>query len=409
MPHPHSTFSSDDSRTIITNIIAKTRRVSKYRAHFIIHILALFLLIRGRRNFTNAARYGFHREQTYRRHFAERFDWLSFNAELIQTHCGEEKIVVFDPSYLPKSRKKTDHVGYFWSGVLGKAVRGLEIGGLGVVDIHAHTAFSLEAIQTPSTDELKAKGLTLLDHYAQVIVERKDPLERLSKYLVVDGYFGKKPFVDTVLNQTSLHIIGKLRKDASLKYLYSGEQKKQGRPKTYNGSVDFKNLREDDWMVCHEDEHVRVSEAIVYSKGLRRTIKVGLVQEMKDETPTGNHRLLFSTDTEIAGTKIFEYYTARFQIEFLFRDAKQHAGLTHCEARSEAKIHFHTNASLTAVNVAKVAHRDPDQPFSLHDVGMAYFNEFYAQLFFSRFEIDPNMLKNTSAYQDMLQFGVMSG
>jgi len=34
---------------------------------------------------------------------------------------------------------------------------------------------------------------------------------------------------------------------------------------------------------------------------------------------------------------LIKYYKARFQIEFLFRDAKQYTGLTHCQSwRKEA-------------------------------------------------------------------------
>jgi hypothetical protein len=403
MKQNHNTFSSDNSRTIINNIIAKVGRVSKHRHKFIEHILILFLMIRGRRNFTNATRYGFYQEYTYRRQFTEPFDWLAFNTELIKQYCGDEKIIVFDPSYLPKSRKKTAHVGYFWSGVLGKAIRGLEIGGLGVVDITAHTAYSLEAVQTPNNGELKEQGKTLLSHYTQVVINRKNTLAELSKYLVVDGYFGKKPFVDAVLTETNLSIIGKLRKDASLKYLYAGKQKHKGRPRVFDGVIDLSDLREDVWVVCYGNESVVVKEAIIWSVGLKRKIKIVLVQDIVNSK---NYRLLFSTETKLAGEKIFRYYSARFQIEFLFRDAKQYAGLTHSEARSEEKIHFHTNASLTAVNVAKATHRKTGESLSLHDIGIAYFNEFYLSVFFSRFEIDPNTLKNTSAYQDIMQLGM---
>jgi len=43
---------------------------------------------------------------------------------------------------------------------------------LGVVDLKHNTAFNLEAVQTPSATELKEQGKTLVDHYANVIIER---------------------------------------------------------------------------------------------------------------------------------------------------------------------------------------------------------------------------------------------
>jgi hypothetical protein len=48
------------------------------------------------------------------------------------------------------------------------------------------------------------------------------------------------------------------------------------------------------------------------------------------------------------------YYHLRFQIELLFRDAKQFTGLTQCQARSDEKLDYHLNASLSGVNVARL-------------------------------------------------------
>jgi len=47
------------------------------------------------------------------------------------------------------------------------------------------------------------------------------------------------------------------------------------------------------------------------------------------------------------------YYHSRFQIEFLYRDGKQHTGLNDSQARSENKLHFQFKASLTSINIAK--------------------------------------------------------
>ena len=38
----------------------------------------------------------------------------------------------------------------------------------------------------------------------------------------------------------------------------------------------------------------------------------------------------------------------------MIRDAKQHLGLSHCQARAEAKLDFHLNASVAAVNLARL-------------------------------------------------------
>ena len=51
--------------------------------------------------------------------------------------------------------------------------------------------------------------------------------------------------------------------------------------------------------------------------------------------------------------RVYYNYRARFQIEFLFRDAKQFTGLCDCQARDQARLDFHFYASLTTLNLAK--------------------------------------------------------
>ncbi len=77
-------------------------------------------------------------------------------------------------------------------------------------------------------------------------------------------------------------------------------------------------------------------------------------------TKTNKYVLLASTDTKLDTRLITKYYQLRFQIEFIFRDAKQFMGLNDCQARDENKLDYHRqatlfNASLTAVNVARKA------------------------------------------------------
>ena len=47
------------------------------------------------------------------------------------------------------------------------------------------------------------------------------------------------------------------------------------------------------------------------------------------QTPINRHR---STDTDQHAEEVTRYYRLRYQIELVIRDAKQHTGLTHCQA-----------------------------------------------------------------------------
>ena len=91
---------------------------------------------------------------------------------------------------------------------------------MSVIDIGNHTAFHLDAIQTPSQQERKSKEIDLPDHYAQSILYAKDTLEKLSNYLTVDAYFAKKGFIDRIQKQSNLALIISLRCDANCQYLY---------------------------------------------------------------------------------------------------------------------------------------------------------------------------------------------
>jgi hypothetical protein len=63
--------------------------------------------------------------------------------------------------------------------------------------------------------------------------------------------------------------------------------------------------------------------------------------------------LLFSTAFDWCAQTLVRYYQARFQIEFLFRDAKQFLGLNDCQARGRESLQFHFNVTMTALNLLK--------------------------------------------------------
>lgn len=405
---------SNKSKALVDKILNKMNGLKKPRRNFIKTIMILFLSIRGRYNFKNMERYGTQNEKTYRLQFEQDFDFLKFNKELYRSQLSKNCIVAFDPSYLPKSGKKTPHKGTFYSGCLGKATGGLEIGSLGIVDLENNTALSLETIQTPNPKVLKAKDSSLIDHYASVIIERRKTIESISQYLAVDGYFAKTSFVDQIKNSTNLELICKLRQDANLKYLYHGSKRKgRGRPKKYDGKVNTKKVDKRRFKKVHEDESVILYQATVWSVGLKREANVVYAEFLDKGKRTNRYAFFFSTDLQIAGILIYKYYKARFQIEFLFRDAKQHTGLTHCQARSERKLYFHFNAALTAVSIAKVGHHlnqeksveKERKSFSMANIKTSYFNELMLDLFLSNFQINPELIKNKQAINKLLDFG----
>ena len=384
-------------------------KLSKPQKDFFIEIMLLFISIPGRMNFLQFGRYGKFGEQRYRQQFEKQFDFLNFNKEITLSHGSGNFAIAFDPSYISKSGKKTYGFDKFWSGVAGQAKLGLEISGIAAVDIDNKTAFHLEAVQTPTYADIEEKNMSLLDWYANIIVQRKDAFSQISNYLVADAYFSKKPFADKIVEDAQMHLISRLRNDADLMYLYYGEPTgKRGRPKKYDGKIDLKDIDRKYFKLVLANDQTAVYTAIVYSKGLKRNIK--LVYEQPKSERNKSYLLFFSTDLELGALEILQYYKNRFQIEFLYRDGKQHTGLNDCQARSENKLHFHFNASLSAINLAKVEHwlsvpKQERGAFSMSDVKTMYHNTLLLEKFIDVFAVPAYKLKNNNNVKELINFG----
>jgi hypothetical protein len=383
--------------------------VNKWRRDFFIEVLWLYLGIKGRINYLQLARYGKFGEQRYRQQSKIPFNFLDFNSSLVKSVGSGKYAIGFDPSYISKSGKNTPGLGYFWSGCSSKALWGLEIGGIAAIDLDNKTAFHLEACQTPNKAGLQQSNQTQIEWYASLIVDRSEKLRELSLYLVVDAYFSKKGFVDTI-TKASLHVISRFRDDADLKYLNQEQPTgKKGRPKKYKGKVDPENPDLEYFQVIEHPGNVTLFCAEVYSKALKRNIKVVIEQTVnKKNEPT--QKIFFSTDLTMEATEIMSYYRNRFQMEFLYRDGKQHTGLENCQARDENKLNFHFNMSLTAINVAKIEHwfslpENERGAFSMADVKTMHHNALLLERFFDVFAINPNSIKNHQCVNELINFG----
>jgi len=125
--------------------------LNKARKDFIISVLWHFLSIKGRINFSQLGRFSTYCEQIHRIHFEQEFDFFAFNKLLTQEIVSKDRIIAFDPSYIPKSGKQTYGLGRYWSGSAKSTKWGLDICGFAVVDVENNTAFHLKAWQTQDT------------------------------------------------------------------------------------------------------------------------------------------------------------------------------------------------------------------------------------------------------------------
>lgn len=403
--------------TVVTEILDHMPPITKPRRKFLETLFATILVLRGRVNFLNLSRYCDLSERTLRRHFRTDFNFPLFNQLAIATACASSspKIAVLDASFVHKSGKKTYGLSYFFNSCAGRAERGLEISTVALVDLAQNSAYAISTLQT----EVCAAGLpatttgaeeTRVDFYLHHFAAVRPNFPAEVKYAVFDGYFAKQKFVDGI-RALDLHVCGKLRVDANLRYLYRGAQKQRGRPRVYDGKVKFADLsRFDD--LGEIEEHLHLYTAVCHHPTLRRCLRVVvLVNREKKDKP--RFAVLFSTDTNQDAKEVYRYYKARYQIEFLFRDAKQHAGLEACQARDKAALHFHFNAALTSVNLTKIeSQRRPPaegaRVFSMASWKQRAFNEHFLGMIISKLELEPTLIKNHPQYNFLKSYAAIA-
>jgi Transposase DDE domain len=397
-------------RGLVSASLQKLNNISKPQFNFMLSVFELWLGLPVRYSMLNLSRFGQYSEKSIRLHFEQLFDFVSLNTQLIEQKCGKELIAAFDPTFITKSGKKTPGLGKWWSGTRQQVLKGLEVGCLSIIDVTAATALSVEAVQTPAHEILQAKQLNLTSHYVSIINKRMDALKAMGvKYLVADGYFMKHNFIDPLAKE-GLHIITKMRPDADLRYLYNGPKaSKRGRPKLYDGKVDCTCIDKRRIRNFDGDEHMAYYSGVVYSIALKRLVRIVYVHDKQ----TGRYEILVCTDTSMSAGKIVRYYRLRFQIEFLIRDAKQYCGLQQCQARSERKLYFHFNMSLSAVSAAKAATwlslpKEKREAFSMRNIKLLCYNKIVTETIFSNLALDLSRRKIKRLYNKCLNFGSLA-
>lgn len=408
---------------IITSILEQMPGVGKPQRKFLVTLLMTMLLMRGKVNFRNLSRYSDYCEKSYSRQFRQSFAFAEFNERLISetVPADHEKISVMDCSYLDKSGQKTYGLGFFYDSSHDKPAKGLEVSNLAVIDVTDNTGYTLSSWQTPPQAEIEKlvadqqpqegdDDITRVDFYAAHLRRDAPYLPHEVKYLAVDGYYAKLKFVKAV-REVDLHLVGKLRHDADLRYLYQGAQKKFGRRRQYDGKVKFDDLSRFEY-VGEVDKDIHLYTVVVNSVSLKRDIRLVYVLNLRNKNKPG-YALLFSTDTDLEAETIYRYYKARFQIEFIFRDAKQFTGLGDCQARCQESLDFHFNASFTALNLAKVDaylsfDYDAQTPFSMATQKMVYFNEHLLQKVFSILDLDLSFIKCKPDFDALRTYGAIA-
>lgn len=393
---------------IVNTLLDALSTLKKPQKTFMAMLLEVLMVFQGKATFRNLSRYSGMSEKRFSRWYRRAFPFDWFNQALLGLTLGDSAdcIGAIDASFMPKSGKKTDGLGKFYNGSAGAPERGLEASLISVVDLRSNTAYAIEAQQT-----LDQPDRTRADLYAEHVLKVAPCLRKLNiTHIACDAWYSKRKFVEPVC-AAGFHVVGKLRTDADLKWLYTGSYAGFGRPKQFDGKVNFQcDLKRFD-RVGNLEDGVDVYTQKVYSPSLKRTLRLVMLSWLKGKTRSW--ALLYSTDTELDAMTLIKYYKARFQIEFLFRDAKQYTGLVNCQSTRKEAIHTQVNASLTALNLLKAEDRAEKQIVDQSVISIASwkrrkFNQHFMDRLFDELGLSRNHKKVDQAYDTLSDYGTIA-
>ena len=339
--------------TFVSEILAGFEALAKPQKRFMLVMFSAFFAFRGRANRTNLHRYGAPSPRTQYRQARKEFDFVKFNLDSLKIEDieGHEQVGVIDESFIKKSGKHTAGIGKFWSGCASRVLKGQSISLIAIADLTNHTAYSVNARQIPPKNSNETQLKFAIRHYNDIRKSLPDSV----RIWLADGAYAKKPFVDGICQNDDI-LVSKLRKDAAMQHLYHGPRRPgPGRPRKYDGKVIISDISH--WtFVRNIDNNVSMFTNRFWHNSLKMEIRVVMLRRFTNNKWT--QVLLFSTQPEMPPEEVYRLYSSRFQIEFIFRDAKQHTGLEDAQVRDLKSLDFHFNLSLAALNILRLEERE---------------------------------------------------
>jgi hypothetical protein len=381
------------------------------------HIILALLTLTGRVTMLGLARWaepgGSYR--TIQRFFATAIPWASVFWLFFRQHLfapDELYILAGDEVVVSKAGKHTHGLDRFFSGLLAKPVPGLAFFSLALVSTTTRRAFPLRLEQVVRTPEEKAASAVKRAAKKTALPAAKRPvgrpkgsrnrpktdlplspeLQRIQRalqaqlqlfagvlavrYVALDGHFGNSPSLQMV-RACDLHLISKLRNDVALYVPYAGPYAGRGPHRKYGAKLDWAALPAEYLRQTSVTAGIetRMYQAQLLHKEFGQPLNVVVLVKTNLRTQATARVILFSSDLALGYEQIIEYYGLRFQIEFTFRDAKQHWGLEDFMNVTETGVTNAANLALFMVNLSTVLLtelRQTDPACSVLDLKAAY-------------------------------------
>jgi putative transposase len=310
--------------------------------------------------------------------------WVFFRTHLYR--AGDPYILAGDECVVPKAGKHTHGLDRFFSSLYGKPIPGLAFFALALINTRTRQSYPVQVEQmlkdecgkhasrtkkAPKKRQQKAgskrppgrpKGSRNRDKTKVNLIPELQLIQNMVRkqlllingwlrvpYLVLDGHFGHNNALQMV-RQCGLQLISKLRSDSALYFQYQGPNKKR----KYGDKVNYEQLPERHLRASETEGNIRTDyyQAVMLHKLFAQPLNVVIIVKTHLKTGARAHVVLFSSDLDLTYAQLVDYYRLRFQIEFNFRDAKQHWGLDDFMNIKETPVTNAANLSLFMVNVA---------------------------------------------------------
>ena len=269
---------------------------------------------------------------------------------------GDEYLLIGDEVVVDKAGKDTYGLGRFFSSIHKRVVPAISFFGFSLVHVKERQSYPVQVtqivkVEPPAETEpvaqkekrLRGRPKGSKNKTSQALVLNTE-LQRIRallqallsliagilpiKYLLMDGHFGNYPSA-WMTRQANLHLISKLRTNASLYEPFIGKHKGVGRPAKYGDKMAVRKMKKKylKETTVADDIQTDIYQTTLLNKEFQFPLNVVVILKTNLSTQAQAHVILFSTDLELDYKKMIDFYGLRFQIEFNFRDAKQYWGL----------------------------------------------------------------------------------
>ncbi len=310
--------------------------------------------------------------------------WVFFRHHLLQPDQGY--LLAGDECVVTKSGKTTYGLDRFFSSLYDKPVPGVAFFALSLISRQQRHSYPTMVEQwvrpegakaaPPGQAPTKAKkgqpgrpkgsknrdkakvSLTPELEHIQTMIQKQLKLigDTIAiTHLVLDGHFGTHPALQMVLG-CGLHLISKLRHDAALYFPYAGPYAGRGPRRQYGDKLDYARIpvRYLAQTTVENQVETRIYQARMLHHEFAQALNVVILVKTNLKTRARAHVVLFSSDLNLNYPRLIDDYSLRFQIEFNFRDAKQHWGLEDFMNVRQTAVSNAANLALFLVNVSQL-------------------------------------------------------